>query len=319
MNKPIHLIATIPEDLAGKRLDQALAILFQDHSRARLQEWIRSGEVKVNHQTASQRQQVRGGENVEINASFKLQEITTAEAIPLQILYEDKQLLVLNKPPGLVVHPGAGNREHTLQNALLHYDPGLEIVPRAGIVHRLDKDTSGVMIVARTPEVHTYLVAQLQARHIKREYQAIVTGVMTAGGSVDQPIGRHPRKRTHMAVVEHGKAAITHFRIIRKYRSHTHIRLQLETGRTHQIRVHMAWLKYPIVGDPVYAGRAHLPKGASEELIDMLQTFPRQALHACAISLQHPMTEKTLACEAPLPEDMQQLLEILENDAAGSR
>jgi len=319
MNKPIHLTATIPGDLAGKRLDQALAILFQDHSRARLQEWIRSGEVMVNHQTASQRQQVKGGENVEIKASFRPQETTAAEDIPLQIIYEDKQLLILNKPPGLVVHPGAGNREHTLQNALLHYDPELEIVPRAGIVHRLDKDTSGVMIVARTPAIHTYLVAQLQARNIKREYQAIVSGVMTAGGSVDQPIGRHPRKRTHMAVVEHGKAAITHFRVIRKYRSHTHIRLQLETGRTHQIRVHMAWLKYPIVGDPVYAGRAHLPKGASEQLINMLQTFPRQALHACAITLQHPLTEETLICEAPLPEDMQQLLEVLEKDATGSR
>jgi len=318
MNKVIHLTTTIPEDLAGKRLDQALAILFHDHSRVRLQEWIRGGEVRINHQTASQRQRVKGGEHIEIKASFKLQADSVAEDIPLQIIHEDEQFLIVNKPPGLVVHPGAGNREHTLLNALLHYDPKLEIVPRAGIVHRLDKDTSGVMIVARTPEVHTSLVAQLQAREIKREYQAIVTGVMTAGGSVDQPIGRHPGKRTQMAVVEHGKAAVTHFRIIKKFRAHTHIRLQLESGRTHQIRVHMAWLKYPIVGDPVYARRAHLPKGASQQLIDMLQTFPRQALHACAITLQHPQTDEILICEAPLPEDMQQLLDVLKKDATGS-
>lgn len=319
MTKPIHLTAKIPDDLAGKRLDQALAILFQDHSRARLQEWIRSGEVQLNHQAVSQRQRVKGGEHIEIKASFKPQENSTAEDIPLQIIYEDEQLLVLNKPPGLVVHPGAGNREHTILNALLHHDPGLEVVPRAGIVHRLDKDTSGVMIIARSPEVHTFLVAQLKERNIKREYQAIVSGVMTAGGSVDQPIGRHPRKRTQMAVQDHGKAAVTHFRIIRKYRSHTHIRLQLETGRTHQIRVHMAWLKYPLVGDPVYAGRAHLPRGASQPLINMLQTFPRQALHACAITLQHPHTGEMLTCEAPLPEDMQKLLEALDKDATDSR
>lgn len=319
MAKPVQLTATIPAGLAGKRLDQALAILFQDHSRARLQEWIRTGEVTVNAQATSQRHRVKGGEFIEINASFKPRETTVAENIPLQIIYEDDQLLIINKPPGLVVHPGAGNREHTLLNALLHYDPALEVVPRAGIVHRLDKDTSGVMIVARTPEIHTALVAQLQARNIRREYQAIVTGVMTAGGSVEQPVGRHPRKRIQMAVVEHGKAAVTHFRIIKKFRAHTHIRLQLETGRTHQIRVHMAWLKYPIVGDPVYAGRAHLPKGASEALIETLQTFPRQALHACALTLQHPLTEKTLHCEAPLPEDMQSLLDILEKDATDSR
>ena len=319
MTKPIHLTAIIPEDLAGKRLDQVLAILFQDHSRARLQAWIRNGEVQVNYQAVSQRQRVKGGEHIEINASFNPQEISAPEDIPLQIIYEDDQLLILHKPPGLVVHPGAGNREHTILNALLHYDPELEIVPRAGIVHRLDKNTSGVMIIARSPEVHTFLVAQLQARNIKREYQAIVSGVMTAGGSVSQPIGRHPRKRTQMAVVEHGKEAVTHFRIIRKYRSHTHIRLQLETGRTHQIRVHMAWLKYPIIGDPVYAGRAHLPRGASQQFISMLQNFPRQSLHACAITLQHPQTEETLTCEAPLPTDMQMLLKALEEDVTNSR
>ena len=319
MTESIHLTATIPEGLAGKRLDQALAILFQDHSRARLQEWIRSGEVQVNHQTVSQRLRVKGGEHIEIKASYKPLESSTAEDIPLQIIYEDELLLVLNKPPGLVVHPGAGNREHTMLNALLHYDPGLAVVPRAGIVHRLDKDTSGVMIIARSPEVHTFLVTQLKARKIKREYQAIVTGVMTAGGSVDQPIGRHPRKRTQMSVQDQGKTAVTHFRVIRKYRSHTHIRLQLETGRTHQIRVHMAWLKYPIVGDPVYAGRAHLPKGARQPLIDILQTFPRQALHACTITLQHPHSEKMLTCEAALPEDMLNLLEALKNDASDPR
>lgn len=302
-------------ELAGKRLDQALAILFSEHSRARLQNWIKNGDVQLNEQIISQKQRVQSGDVVEINAAHEQQDEWVAENIPLEIIYEDKYVLVINKPAGLVVHPGAGNPQHTLLNALLHHDPKLEYVPRAGIVQRLDKDTSGVMVIACTPESHTSLVAALQARKINREYQTIVTGVMTAGGSVDQPVGRHPGKRIQMAVVKNGKPALTHYRIIKKYRSHTHLRVNLETGRTHQIRVHMAWLKYPIVGDPVYAGRAKLPKTATQELIHTLQTFPRQALHASAISLQHPVTGKTLQCESPLPDDIQHLISVLEEDA----
>jgi len=318
MAKTIHLSTVIPVDLANRRLDQALAILFSEHSRSRLQNWIRDGVVHVDNQIASQRQRVKGGERIEINATFEPQQNWSAEEIPLDIIYEDNELLIINKPAGLIVHPGAGNPEHTLLNALLYFDPALEQVPRAGIVQRLDKDTSGLMIIARTPETHTSLVAQLQARKIHREYQAIVSGIMTAGGTIDQPIGRHARKRVQMAVIENGKPAITHYRIIKKYRAHTHIRVILETGRTHQIRVHMAYLKHPVVGDPVYSGRAHLPKGISQSLRQVLQTFPRQALHACAISLLHPVTNKQLQREVCLPADMQNLLTSLEKDTSES-
>lgn len=319
MAKSIHLSAVIPVDLADKRLDQALATLFPEHSRSRLQNWIRNDFVHVDNQPANQQQRVKGGEQIEINATWEPQQVWSAEEIPLQIIYEDKELLIINKPSGLIVHPGAGNPGHTLLNALLHYDPDLEQVPRAGIVQRLDKDTSGIMVIARTPETHTYLVAQLQARKVHREYQAIVAGVMTAGGTVNRPIGRNTRKRVQMAVVETGKPAITHYRIITKYRAHTHIRVILETGRTHQIRVHMAYIKHPVVGDPVYSGRAHLPKGISLQLRDKLQVFPRQALHACAISLLHPGTDKLLQFEICLPLDIQELLTVLEKDASGSR
>lgn len=315
MTKPIRLSAIIPEKLAGKRLDQALALMFSEHSRARLQEWIRHGEVYIDNLTGNQKQRVRGGERVRIEACHEPNQDWAAEDIPLAIIHEDPCLLVINKPAGLVVHPGAGNPEHTLLNALLHHDPGLEYVSRAGIVHRLDKDTSGLMVVARTPEAHTRLVAALQSRHIRREYQAIVMGVMTAGGTIDQPVGRHPLKRTRMAVVANGKNAVTHYRVMKKYRAHTHVRVNLETGRTHQIRVHMAWLKHPLVGDPVYAGRARLPKGANPALAEILQNFPRQALHASAISLQHPVTDELLRFEAPLPADMQALIAALEQDA----
>ena len=314
MSKHIHLTATIPPDLAGKRLDQALAIMFADHSRARLQAWIKAGVVRVDNETARQRMPVSGGEYIEIDACYEPLENWSAEEIPLNIVYEDEALLILNKPAGLVVHPGAGNPKHTLLNALLHHDPSLEYVPRAGIVQRLDKDTSGIMVIARTPEVHSYLVAGLQSRKIKREYQAIVCGVMTSGGTIEKPIGRHPRKRTQMAVVTHGKPAVTHYRIIRKYRAHTHICVQLETGRTHQIRVHMASLKYPLVGDPVYGGRAKIPKNSSAVLIDALRSFPRQALHASALSLIHPYSKDTISFEVPLPGDMQELLAALEED-----
>ena len=316
--KTIHFSAVIPPDLASKRLDQALAVMFPQHSRSRLQDWIQNGSVLIDNNSANKQQRVKGGERIEINATCELQQHWSAEDIPLEIIHEDKELLIINKPAGLIVHPGAGNPAHTLLNALLHYDHVLDQVPRAGIIQRLDKDTSGLMVIARTQESHTYLVAQLQARKIHREYQAIVTGIMTAGGMVDQPIGRHTRKRTKMAVVDNGKPAITHYRVLKKYRAHTHIRVKLETGRTHQIRVHMAYIKHPIVGDPLYSGRAKLPKGIGPQLRHELEGFPRQALHACAISLLHPGTGKTEQYEICLPEDMQNLLKFLEIDATGS-
>jgi len=314
MQESVLLKATIPENMAGKRLDRVLAEIFKDHSRTRLQTWIRNGHVRVNNKILRQRDHVVGGELVEIKASFETRDSSSPEDIPLHVLHEDSELIILNKPAGLVVHPGAGNPEHTLLNALLHFDPQLEYVPRAGIVQRLDKDTSGLMVVARTPQTHTYLVEQLQARCIKREYKTIVSGVMTAGGNIDQPIGRHPRHRKKMTVTDKGKTAITHYRIIKKFSGHTYLQIQLETGRTHQIRVHLSYLKYPILGDPVYGGRVKIPKNTSMQLISTIQSFPRQALHACKIELKHPVSGDMICLESPLPEDMQSLLEALENN-----
>ncbi len=315
MSEQLRLQAIIPESLAGKRFDQVLATLFPEHSRTRLQEWIKNGQVRVDDKILRQRDKVKGGENIVIVASYENLNSWEAENINLNIIYEDEALLILNKPAGLVVHPGAGNPKHTLLNALLHYDPNLKFVPRAGIVQRLDKDTSGLMVIARTPETQTYLVKQLQERKIRREYQAIVSGVMISGGTIDKPVGRHPVQRTRMAVIDNGKPAITHYRIIKKYPAHTHIKVLLETGRTHQIRVHMAYLKFPIVGDPVYAGRPKIPKGITSDLAMALQSFPRQALHASAIELIHPSTGKDHFVEGPLPEDMRILLKNLEENA----
>ena len=311
MISPLQLSAIVPASHAGKRLDQALAEMFPEHSRSRLQGWIKSGELQVNSRPASQRQKVTGGESITLHTLYTPHQDWEAEEIPLDVVFQDEWVLVINKPAGLVVHPGAGNPAHTLLNALLHHDPRLAVVPRAGIVHRLDKGTSGAMLVARTPEVHTFLVAELQKRTISREYEAIVSGVMTAGGTIRLPIGRHPVKRTRMAVVQDGRNAVTHYRIIRKYRAHTHVRILLETGRTHQIRVHLSHLHYPIVGDPEYRSRAMIPRGCSEELTLGLQTFPRQALHARSIGFNHPETGKHMSCDTELPEDMLTLLELL--------
>jgi len=297
------------------RLDQALAQLFSDYSRSRLSQWLKAGQVRVNGELRRGRDKVWGGEEIEIQA--ELEELTAweAEAIPLAIVFEDEQLLVINKPAGLVVHPAAGNPAGTLVNALLHHEPALSTIPRAGVVHRLDKDTSGLLVVAKTLPAQKSLVEQLQARRLLREYEAVVTGVITAGGTVEAPIGRHPVHRKRMAVTPNGKPAVTHYRVVERFRAHSWIRCRLETGRTHQIRVHMAHIHYPLVGDPVYGGRLRLPKGCSEALANTLREFRRQALHAGRLGLVHPQSGKHLEWKARLPADMEQLLADLHADA----
>jgi 23S rRNA pseudouridine1911/1915/1917 synthase len=310
-----HLEAIVPLEAAGQRLDQVLAALFPDFSRTRLQQWIRAGQVTVNGRSLRPRDKVWDGERIVVTATVEAETPSRGEAIPLDIVYEDHSIIVLNKPPGLVVHPGAGNREGTLVNALLHYAPELANVPRAGIVHRLDKDTSGLLAVARTLPAHKSLVAQLQARTVRREYSAIVVGVMTAGGSIEAPIGRHPVERTRMTVVSGGRTAVSHYRVLERFRHHSYIKVKLETGRTHQIRVHMAYLHHPLVGDPVYGGRLRLFSGCSSALQETLRRFKRQALHAGTLGLVHPDSGEAMHWEAPLPADMQQLLEALRDDA----
>jgi len=314
----LEISATLPSESAGQRLDQALAALLPDYSRSRLKGWIESGEILVDGATRRPRDKVSGGEAVQVRAELPQETRAEPQALPLELVHEDRDVLVVNKPAGLVVHPGAGNPDRTLQNALLALDPGLAALPRAGIVHRLDKDTSGLLIVARTLPAHTALVRMLGDRDIHREYEAICRGVMTAGGTVDAPIDRHPLERVKMAVREGGRESVTHYRVIKRFRAHTHVRVQLETGRTHQIRVHLAHAGYPIVGDRVYGGRLTLPKGASEELRTALRAFPRQALHAARLQLDHPVTGRPLECRAPLPADMRQLLAVLAADAAAA-
>ncbi|MBN8717223.1 23S rRNA pseudouridine(1911/1915/1917) synthase RluD [Thermomonas sp.] len=316
MNDASPRIARIPDEAAGRRLDAVLAELFPAYSRSRLSAWIKSGAVQVDGAPARPRDPVRGGEAVALTVVEDVQTHAVAEDIPLCVLYEDAHLFVLDKPAGLVVHPGAGNPAGTLVNALLHRDPGLDRLPRAGIVHRLDKDTSGVMVVARTLEAHTALVAQLSARQVHRQYLAIVVGALVSGGTAAAPIDRHPRDRLRMAVREDGKEAVTHYRLRERFRAHTALECRLETGRTHQIRVHMAHLKHPIVGDPLYGGSLKLPKGASEALIAALRGFRRQALHAEVLEFAHPVSGEPVRCEAPVPNDMQQLMRLLREDAA---
>lgn len=315
MQERLELHAEVPESLIGKRLDQALAELFSDYSRSRIKDWILAGHVQINQQVWDKpREKLMGGERVLIQTSIEVQQQHKAQAMALDIQYEDEHILVLNKPADLVVHPGAGNSSGTLLNALLNHVPNIGTVPRAGIVHRLDKDTTGLMVVAKTIPAQTNLVEQLQAREISREYEAVVNGTMVAGGTVDEPIARHETKRTSMAVRMGGKPAVTHYRVIQKFRAHTHLRLKLETGRTHQIRVHMAHLHHPIVGDPLYGGRPRPPKSASDELRDMLRDFKRQALHAAQLELAHPITGEWLSWQAPLPQDMVDLLTTLRAD-----
>ena len=308
----------VPAELAGQRLDQALATLLPEHSRSRLKTWIEAGAVLVDGEPRRPRDKVLGGERIEIAATLPEEVAAVAQAMPLSVVHEDRHLFVIDKPAGLVVHPGAGNPDQTLQNALLALDPALVRLPRAGIVHRLDKDTSGLLVIARTPEAHTALVRMLEEREIHREYQAVCRGVMTAGGTVDAPIDRHPTDRVRMAVRQGGRESITHYRVIHRYRAHTHVRVQLETGRTHQIRVHLAHAGFPLVGDRVYGGRLTLPRGATEELRQALRDFPRQALHAARLEFAHPVGGKPVACAAPLPADMVALLDVMARDAAAA-
>ncbi|MDY6991593.1 MAG: 23S rRNA pseudouridine(1911/1915/1917) synthase RluD [Pseudomonadota bacterium] len=318
MNPFIDMTLNIPATMAGYRLDKALAELLPEYSRARLQQWIQAGQVQVNAQQGRNKDKLQGGESIQISVQVETEVSWHAQDLPLNILYEDEAVLVVNKPAGLVVHPGAGTPDNTLVNALLNYAPELAVLPRAGIIHRLDKDTSGVLVVARQSSAHTHLVAQLQAHQFSRTYQAVVIGVLIAGATIDAPIGRHPHMRTRMAVVDTGKPAVTHYRIIQRYRAHTHIRVQLETGRTHQIRVHMAHQRYPLVGDPVYGQRLYLPPGSQDTLKETLRQFPRQALHAHRLGFQHPQTQQWQQWVAPLPEDMRHLLSALQADLAHS-
>jgi 23S rRNA pseudouridine1911/1915/1917 synthase len=306
---------TVPESCLGKRFDQTLAEMFPDYSRSRLKEWILAGHVTVDGLVVDRpREKMFGGEDVAIDTEVESEVRFQAQDLPLNIVYEDDDILVINKPAGFVVHPGAGNPDGTVLNALLHHCPQLDVVPRAGIVHRLDKDTTGLMVVAKTIAAQTNLVESLQAREITREYEAIASGIMTAGGLVDQPIGRHATKRTHMAVTFSGRPSVTHYRVMEKFRLHTRLRLRLETGRTHQIRVHMAHITHSLVGDPVYGGRPRPPKNASEELREMLRQFKRQALHAAMLSLYHPITGVQMTWHADVPEDMVALADMLRKD-----
>lgn len=302
----------IPESLAGKRLDQALAEMFPDYSRARLQSWVKQGQIQVNQKQWRCKDKVRGGEVVALNVEESIEQTQfEPEPVALDVLHEDESIIILNKPKGLVVHPASGNWSGTLLNGLLHRYPELGDLPRAGIVHRLDKNTTGVMVVARNLKSHKSLVDALQARSMGREYLALVQGALVAGGTIDAPIGRHPKDRKRMAVVNNGKEAVTHYLIAERFKDYTLLRVKLETGRTHQIRVHMAHTHHPIVGDPVYGGRLKLPREASEELMETLRGFRRQALHAETLTLIHPESGEPVSWSAPVPDDFQNLLTIM--------
>jgi len=296
---------------SGMRLDQAAAELFSEFSRGRLQKWIRSGELRVDGQPSKPTYRVSGTETLSLDAEPEVDETVVAQPIAVDVLWQDADLIVLNKPAGLVVHPAAGNPDGTLQNALLHFDPGLALVPRAGIVHRLDKDTSGVMVVARSLRAHASLVEQLQSRRMSRVYLAVAVGDMSRDGTIEAPIGRHPKDRKRMAVVESGRTAVTHYRVLERFGVATLLEVSLETGRTHQIRVHMARLGYPLVGDPVYGRKKLRPGDAPAETFNAVNDFPRQALHARTLALEHPESGRPQRFEAPIPEDLERLLAAL--------
>lgn len=314
MNR-IYLNHTITDELAGFRLDQALAKLFPQYSRSQMQQWILNGEVAVDKKIISKsKERVFPGQLIELNVQLEDRDDWLPEPIPLNLIFEDESLIIINKPPGLIVHPGAGNPKSTLVNALLHYDPALKKLPRAGLIHRLDKDTSGLLIVARNLSAHHFLTDQMQQREIHRTYVAIVDGITLATGTIDLAIGRHPLHRTKMSVVQHGgKPARTHFKRLETFPFHSYLEIDLETGRTHQIRVHMAHIHHPILGDPQY-GKVRNYATLSENLRQKIQDFRRQALHAKKIILLHPITHQRLTFEAPLPNDLEELLEAFRSE-----
>lgn len=317
MNDTIDKSISVPTEFHGQRVDVILAQLFPDFSRSQLTSWLKDGLITVNEREYKPKEKLIGGERILLHVEFKSdQDSCRAENIPLDIVYEDDHLLVINKPSGLIVHPGAGNPNHTLVNALLHHDPSLHHLPRAGIVHRLDKETTGLLIVAKTLAAHTSLIRQMQAREIQRHYKALVYGHVISGGTLDTCYGRHPRSRLKMAVCEHGKQAITHYSVQKHYFNMTLLDVKLMTGRTHQIRVHMAHINHSVVGDPLYKGRNKAPAGINEELREALLQFKRQALHAGLISFAHPHTQETLTCTAPLPDDFKLLIKLLDEDVA---
>lgn len=312
--KPLEYI--VPVEYLGERLDRVVAELCPQFSRAQLQKWIKSGNIRLNTSVAKVRDKVTGGDTVTVNPVLQTKINDLPESIDLDIVYEDDHLLVLNKPAGLVVHPGAGNQNGTLVNGLLAHNAEQKNLPRAGIVHRLDKDTTGLMMVAKTLESHNSLVNQLQEREVKREYLALVSQDVIAGDTIDANIGRHPRDRKKMAVhtTGGGKTAITHYRVEQRLLNHTLLRVNLETGRTHQIRVHLSWKHMPIVGDRVYGGRTRVPANIDEELRSHIQGFNRQALHATRLTIQHPHTDETISWEAGVPSDMKNLIASLTID-----
>jgi len=305
------LVKTIPAEFNQTRLDLALSKLLPEYSRAKIQNWIKTGFITVDNIVLRAKDKVRTDQVININANVTTETTDQPQAIALDVVYEDQDIIVINKPAGLVTHPGAGRADNTLLNALLYRYPELTNLPRAGIIHRLDKDTSGLLVIAHNLIAHTKLVADLQNRKIKREYAAIVNGVMTTGGTIEAPIGRHPFKRTHMAVKENGKSATTHYRIIKHFPAHTHLKVILETGRTHQIRVHLAHIGYPIVGDPTYGKGLKIPAQCSESLRQTLMNFKRQALHAERLGLAHPRTGQLIEWEVKPPKDMEKLLQTL--------
>ncbi|MGQ0429793.1 MAG: 23S rRNA pseudouridine(1911/1915/1917) synthase RluD [Gammaproteobacteria bacterium] len=309
----------LPPQAAGRRLDQTLADAWPEYSRTRLKRWIDAGMVRVDGRVPKPRDRIAGGERVVLDAPIEDAVAAVAQPLPLSIAWQDGHVIVVDKPAGLVVHPGAGNPDRTLQNALLAFDPRLAELPRAGIVHRLDKDTTGLLLVARNEAARAALTEALAARGIRREYQAVCVGVMTAGGRVDAPIDRHPVRRQRMAVRSGGREAVTHYRVIERFRRHTLVRVTLETGRTHQIRLHLAHAGYPLVGDPVYGGRLLLPKGATPRLAGTLHGFRRQALHAAALAFPHPVDQRTVEVSAPLPADLANLIAALREDTKAAR
>lgn len=309
-----QILHTVPFDMEGQRLDQIVASLCPEYSRSQIQKWIKAGNVRVDDKILKPKERLTGGEEITLNAELEVQTEFEPEDIPLGIVYEDDAIMIINKPVGLVVHPAAGNWSGTLVNALLHHSPSLAMLPRAGIVHRLDKDTSGLMVVAKTLAAHTKLVELLQERDVSREYLALVFGQVVAGSTIEANIGRHHIDRKKQAVTDGGKEAITHYRVEERFPHHTLLRVSLETGRTHQIRVHLSWKHMPIVGDQTYGGRPRVPAGISEALRTALQTFPRQALHATKLGLVHPETSEYREWETPVPDDMAGLLALLREE-----